>query len=216
MTAVGPPLSQLPSNVDAVQPLCEPTSTINSPPRIVTTPSSVLKSHEADANANSERVPCFLLHLYMLIFSLPLIGFSWFMLFLPAPLGLVSLVTSTFGMYHLSSLRDMSVGCCCTPLGAYSWIFGMNVVLLVFAVPTLGGCIWMCIFWIGGWIPFILTATICAAAIIITAILALLQLSRLQRFCRGNMRPLALLRVRLPPNTTVTQSYPAALPVPYG
>jgi hypothetical protein len=188
-------------------------------------PPSVLNSHEADARANSERVPCFLLHLFMLLFSLVLFGLSWVVIFATMPLGLVALVTCIFAMYHFSSLRDMSVGCCCTPLGAYSWIFGMNVVLLVFAVPTLGVCIWITVIWSSIndddyreyaytiFFALSLTASVTTFATLVCSILAMIKLSALQRICTENWRPQPNFRVLLPVNSG-SSVYPQAIFVP--
>jgi hypothetical protein len=170
-------------------------------------PHSVLVSHEADARANSVRILCFRFHILMLVFSLVLVGVSLVEILLvefllailfSLPSGLVAVGTSVFAVFHLSSLRDMSVGCCCTPLGAYSWIFGMNVWLLVFAVPSLMYSIWTAAeFSSSSYEKTIsrpdlfglsLTAAVTTFGIIVCSGLAMKKLSTLQRLCTENLR----------------------------
>jgi hypothetical protein len=155
----------------------------------------MLNSHEADARANSERVPCFWAHVLMLCFSQPLLGLGWIVTFASVPLALVSLVTSVFAVLHLSSLREVSIGCCCSPLNPYAWIFRMNILVLVFAVPTLGACIWITVqldqhVYSGhpAFLALSVTTIVSALATIICAILALIKLSTLQRICMENSR----------------------------
>jgi hypothetical protein len=168
-------------------------------------PPSVLTSHEADARANFKRVPCFLLHVCTLIFSLVLLGFSWKVFFATIPLGFVALVTSSLGVYHFSSLGDLSNECCCVPQSAYSWIFAMNVVLLVFAVPTLvGGAVLIPLTLIfnesGSYVEpaFIIALLSCFVvtfAIVICSIVGMILLSGLRRIYNENLRSRSNFRV---------------------
>jgi hypothetical protein len=177
---------------DAPQPIYPPQPF---PPTPFTTgavvPQSVLISPEADASANGKRVPCLVLHVFTLFFSLLLFGVSGIVMLLTIPLALASLVTSIFAIYHLSSLTDMSVGCCCTPLKAYSWIFGMNVVQLVLAVPTTGACLWRN-FSAGDTAGFYAVLMFVGALVsfvtIIFSIVAMILLSGLQQICRDGLR----------------------------
>jgi hypothetical protein len=170
-------------------------------------PPSVLNSHEADAKANSERIICFLLHLVMLFFTLPLLGLSLVVNYATLPLGLVSLVTCVVALSRVSSLRGVPSGCCCTstPLGAYSWISGMHAVLLLVAMPALGVCIWITAQWASLHdsaytlaITLSLTAAVATFATIVCSILAMIKLSALQRICTENWR--------LPSNSPVARS----------
>jgi hypothetical protein len=179
----------------------------------VEVPPSVLISHVADARANSKRLPCFVLHVCTLLFSLILLGLCWTVFYFTIPCGLVSLATSIFAMYHLWSLRDMSTGCCCTPLGAYSWIFGMDVVLLIFAVPTLGVCLWITSWGSGDadygyWTIVGVTSAVFTYFIIVCTIVVLLLISDLRRICAENSRPQSNFPVVVP--LSIPQQEPVA------
>jgi hypothetical protein len=144
-------------------------------------PPSVLNSHEADARGNSERVRCFWAHVPMPFFSILIIGVGVYQRFSTLPLALVALGTSTFALSRLWSLRHMASGCCCLPLGPYSCIFGLNIAVMVFAVPTLGVCLWFtgrrANFGDSELLAYSLTAAFATFAIIVCSILALLEKS---------------------------------------
>jgi hypothetical protein len=155
-------------------------------------PPSVLNSHEADARANSERARCFWAHVLMSIFSILLIGVGGYYRPSTLPSALVALGTSMFALPLLWSLRRMANGCSCVPLEPQACIFGLNIVLMVFAVPTLGFYIWSTAesasFGHSTLLALSLTAALATLAIISCSILAMVKLSALQRICTENLR----------------------------